>query len=54
MRAGEQVSQDDVIVLRPATRVAPARMAALVGSRLARDVSAGAPFDLGDLDGARA
>jgi sialic acid synthase SpsE len=54
MRAGELVSKDDVIVLRPATRVAPARMGALVGSRLTRDVASGAPFDVGDLDGARA
>jgi sialic acid synthase SpsE len=54
MRAGEQVSRDDVSVLRPATRVAPSRIAALVGSRLRRDVAAGAPFELGDLDGARA
>jgi len=53
IRAGEQVSKDDVIVLRPATRVAPSRIGALVGSRLTRDVAAGAPFDLGDLDGAR-
>ncbi len=51
MRAGEQVSQDDVIALRPATRVAPARIAALVGATLQRDISAGAPFDLGDLGG---
>jgi sialic acid synthase SpsE len=54
MRAGELVSKDDVIVLRPATRVAPARMGALVGSRLTRDVASGAPFDVSDLDGARA
>ena len=54
MRAGEQVSRDDVIVLRPATRVAPSRISTLVGSRLTRDVAAGSPFDLGDLDGARA
>lgn len=54
MRAGELVSKDDVIVLRPATRVAPSRIGALIGSRLMRDVAAGAPFDFGDLDGARA
>ena len=54
MRAGEQVSRDDIIVLRPATRVAPSRIGTLVGTRLTRDVAAGAPFDLGDLDGARA
>jgi sialic acid synthase SpsE len=54
MRAGELVSKDDVIVLRPATRVAPSRIGALVGSRLTRDVASGAPFDVGDLDGARA
>ncbi len=34
MRAGEQVSRDDVIALRPATRVAPSQMPALVGARL--------------------
>ena len=51
MRAGEQVSSDDVIALRPATRIAPSRIGALVGATLRRDITAGAPFDLGDLDG---
>lgn len=52
MRAGEQVTREDVSVLRPATRVAPSRMGALVGATLRRDVTAGAPFDIGDLEGA--
>ncbi|HEU4688956.1 MAG TPA: N-acetylneuraminate synthase family protein [Vicinamibacterales bacterium] len=51
MRIGEQVSRDDVIALRPATRVAPSRIDALVGATLRRDITAGAPFDLGDIDG---
>jgi N-acetylneuraminate synthase/N,N'-diacetyllegionaminate synthase len=51
MRSGEQVSREDVAVLRPATRVSPSRMRALVGATLTRDVTAGAPFDLADLDG---
>jgi sialic acid synthase SpsE len=51
LRAGEQVSSDDVIALRPATRVAPSRIGALVGATLRRDITAGAPFDPGDLDG---
>jgi sialic acid synthase SpsE len=51
MRAGEQVSREDVIALRPATRVAPSRIGALVGATLRRDVTAGAPFDVGDLEG---
>src|SRR5262249_33672540 len=49
MRAGERISHDDVIALRPATRVAPSRMGAFVGATLRRDVVAGAPFDLGDI-----
>jgi N,N'-diacetyllegionaminate synthase len=53
MSAGERVSCDDVIALRPATRVSPARLGALVGVTLRRDVTAGAPFDPSDLDGAR-
>ena len=52
MRAGERISHGDVIALRPATRVAPSRVGALVGATLTRDVSAGAPFDLSDLAGA--
>jgi sialic acid synthase SpsE len=50
MRAGERVSCDDVIALRPATRVPPSRVGALVGVTLQRDVTAGAPFDLSDLE----
>jgi sialic acid synthase SpsE len=51
MRAGEQVSREDVIALRPATRVAPSRVGALVGATLRRDITPGAPFDVGDLQG---
>jgi len=51
MRAGEEVSREDVAVLRPATRVSPSRMRALIGARLTRDLTAGAPFDLADLQG---
>jgi N,N'-diacetyllegionaminate synthase len=51
MRAGEQVSREDIIALRPATRVAPSRIGSLVGATLRRDITAGAPFDVGDLEG---
>jgi sialic acid synthase SpsE len=53
IRAGERVCREDVIALRPATRVAPSRIGALVGARLRRDVTAGAPFDTSDLDGGK-
>jgi sialic acid synthase SpsE len=54
LRAGERVTRADVIALRPATRVTPFDMDALVGTILRRDVEAGAPFepaDLGDRSG---
>jgi sialic acid synthase SpsE len=45
MRAGEQVSEADVIALRPATNLSPADLPRLAGSVLDRDIEAGAPFE---------
>jgi sialic acid synthase SpsE len=49
LRAGTRVSRGDVIVLRPATRVAPFEIDALVGVTLRRDIEAGEPFEPADL-----
>ena len=51
LRAGTRVSRGDVIALRPATRVAPFEIDALVGTTLRRDMEAGQPFELADLMG---
>jgi N-acetylneuraminate synthase/N,N'-diacetyllegionaminate synthase len=49
LRAGDRISADDVIALRPATSLAPADLAHLVGTILDRDVPAGEPFDARDI-----
>jgi sialic acid synthase SpsE len=49
LRAGTRVSRGDVIALRPATRVAPFDIDALVGATLQRDIEAGQPFEPADL-----
>lgn len=49
LRAGQRVSCADVIALRPATRLAPSEISALVGSVLDRDVPAGEAFEPCDL-----
>ncbi len=51
LRAGACVSRGDVIALRPATRVAPFEIDALVGATLSRDIEAGQPFEPEDLLG---
>ncbi len=51
LRAGHTVSVDDVIALRPASRLSPDDLPALVGSTLTRHVAAGAPFRAADLEG---
>jgi sialic acid synthase SpsE len=51
MRAGDQVTRDDGIVLRPATALAPSHLDALAGVTLQRDIAARAPFELEDLAG---
>jgi sialic acid synthase SpsE len=51
LRAGVQVSRGDVIALRPATRVPPFEIDALIGTVLRRDVNAGEPFEPADLLG---
>jgi N,N'-diacetyllegionaminate synthase len=52
LRAGEAVSRADIIALRPATRVAPFEIDALIGVTLCRDLAAGEPFETEDLMGA--
>jgi N,N'-diacetyllegionaminate synthase len=49
LRAGDRITADDVIALRPATPLAPADISHLVGTVLGRDVAAGAPFDAQDI-----
>jgi sialic acid synthase SpsE len=49
LRSGDRVSRADVIALRPATRVAPFEIDALVGTTLRRDVADGQPFEPADL-----
>jgi N,N'-diacetyllegionaminate synthase len=44
LRAGEQVTEADVVALRPASALAPADLPLLVGSAAPRDIAAGAPF----------
>jgi sialic acid synthase SpsE len=51
LRAGACVSRSDVIALRPATRVGPFEIDALVGATLSRDIEAGQPFEPQDLFG---
>jgi N,N'-diacetyllegionaminate synthase len=49
LRAGECVMRADVIALRPATRVAPSEIDALLGVTLDRDIAAGEPFEPTDM-----
>jgi sialic acid synthase SpsE len=49
LRAGERITRADVVVLRPATRVTPFDMDALIGTTLRRDVQAGGAFEPEDL-----
>jgi sialic acid synthase SpsE len=49
MRAGDCITDADVVVLRPGSGLAPSMLPALIGSVLARDVAAGAPFELADV-----
>lgn len=51
LRAGSRVMRSDVIALRPATRVAPFEVDALIGTRVVRDIEAGQPFEPEDLLG---
>ena len=51
--AGHAITLDDVIALRPAAALTPAQLPLLVGARLPREVAAGAPFLVSDLEGAR-
>jgi sialic acid synthase SpsE len=53
LRAGHTIARSDVIALRPAAALASDDMPALVGTRLTRDVAAGAPFLMTDLEGVR-
>jgi sialic acid synthase SpsE len=49
LRAGERVTRADVVALRPATRVTPFEIDALIGATLDRAITAGEPFEPGDL-----
>jgi N,N'-diacetyllegionaminate synthase len=49
MRAGERITEADVIALRPATAVSPGELSRLVGSVLDRDLAAGEAFQLRDI-----
>jgi sialic acid synthase SpsE len=49
LRAGERVSRADAIALRPATRVTPFDLDALIGTTLSRHVESGAAFEPEDL-----
>jgi sialic acid synthase SpsE len=51
LRKGTVIARSDVIALRPATRVAPFDIDALVGTTLSRDVDGGEPFEPADLTG---
>lgn len=44
LRAGERLTADDVIALRPAASLAPADLPRVIDSILSRDVAAGAPL----------
>jgi sialic acid synthase SpsE len=49
LRAGARLTASDIVALRPATSLAPAAVAALVGSVLTRDVPAGAAYSPMDI-----
>jgi sialic acid synthase SpsE len=49
LRAGDAVTSGDIAVLRPAGELAPAMRELLIGTKLTRDVAAGAPFLAADL-----
>jgi len=49
LRAGEYVTEADVVALRPASALSPADLSGLVGSVLPRDIAQGAPFLASDL-----
>jgi sialic acid synthase SpsE len=48
LRAGERVTDSDIVALRPATGLAPADLPRLLDSTLRRDVPAGAAFEAQD------
>jgi N,N'-diacetyllegionaminate synthase len=54
LRAGQRLTGDDLIALRPVTDLAPSAATALVGSVLTRNVAAGAPIHASDLAEERA
>jgi sialic acid synthase SpsE len=49
LRPGERVMRADIVALRPATRVTPFEIDALIGATLARAIKAGEPFEPDDL-----
>lgn len=50
LQAGERVTADAIVALRPASGLDPRRWRQLVGVTLDRDIAAGAPFVEADLD----
>jgi sialic acid synthase SpsE len=50
LRPGHRVTPRDILVLRPASGLAPSQASVLVGSILQRDVRAGEPFHAADLE----
>jgi sialic acid synthase SpsE len=53
LRAGHVVTALDVVVLRPASALAPDDLSTLIGSTLTRDVAAGGAFLASDREGVR-
>ena len=51
--AGERVTPDDLVALRPGTGLPPSAASGFVGRRLARDVRAGQPVAPGDVEESR-
>lgn len=49
LQAGDRIAASDVIALRPATRLAPGDVGALIGRLVPRDIAAGQPFTPEDL-----
>jgi sialic acid synthase SpsE len=49
LQPGEVIRPTDVAVLRPASDLAPSDMPALIGAKVTRTITAGAPFVSGDL-----
>jgi sialic acid synthase SpsE len=49
LRAGEKLTKDDIVALRPASSLAPSEVHQLIGSTLTRDVTEGEAFSRADM-----